>query len=72
MTEILIVYTSLFGNTEKLAQSIREGAASVTDTNVTLRTADETTIDEVRRCDALNSWVARSHGNVGLENQKIH
>jgi NAD(P)H dehydrogenase (quinone) len=53
MTDILIVYTSLFGNTEKLAKSVSEGAASVADTSVTLRTADEATTDEVRRCDAL-------------------
>lgn len=53
MSDVLIVYTSLFGNTEKLAQSVSEGAASVADTTVTLRIADEATIDEVRRCDAL-------------------
>jgi len=35
--DLLIVYTSLFGNTEKLAQSVSEGAASVADTTVTLR-----------------------------------
>jgi NAD(P)H dehydrogenase (quinone) len=53
MAEILIVYTSLFGNTQKLADSIAEGAQAVSETIVTVRTADEATLDEVRRCDAL-------------------
>ncbi|MGL4621692.1 NAD(P)H-dependent oxidoreductase [Chroococcidiopsis sp.] len=53
MAEVLVVYASLFGNTQKLAQSVVEGAASVANTTTTLRTADEATIDEVRRCDAL-------------------
>ncbi|GAA6620234.1 flavodoxin domain-containing protein [Scytonema sp. NUACC26] len=53
MAEVLIVYISMFGNTQKLAQSIAEGAASVAGTTVTLRTAESATIDEVRQCDAL-------------------
>jgi NAD(P)H dehydrogenase (quinone) len=53
MTEVLIVYTSLFGNTEKLAQSVAEGASSVEGTTVTIRIADDATVDDVRRCDAL-------------------
>lgn len=53
MAEVLIVYTSLFGNTEKLAHSVAEGAGSVEGTIVTTRIADEATIEDTRRCDAL-------------------
>jgi NAD(P)H dehydrogenase (quinone) len=53
MAEILIVYTSMFGNTEKLAHSVVDGARSVAETNITLRIAEEATLEDVRRCDAL-------------------
>lgn len=53
MTNVLIVYTSMFGNTQKLAQSVAEGAKSAAETTVELRNAEETILDEVRRCDAL-------------------
>lgn len=43
----------MFGNTHKLAESVGEGAKSVTGTTVTLRTPEEATLDEVRSCDAL-------------------
>lgn len=53
MINVLIVYTSLFGNTQKLAESVADGAKSVAGTTVTLRTADDTTLDEVQNCNAL-------------------
>lgn len=53
MAKVLIVYTSLFGNTQKLAQSIAEGAASIPGTSVVIRTAEEATQEEVHSCDAL-------------------
>lgn len=79
MTEVLIVYASQFGKTDKLAQSVAEGAASVTNTTVTLRIAneetvdevcpaDEVTIDEVRRCDAL---ILGSHVHMGMLDWRI-
>ena len=53
MANVLIIYTSMFGNTQKLAKSIADGAKSVTGTTVILRAADEATLDDVRSCDAL-------------------
>lgn len=53
MAEVLIVYTGMFGNTQKLAQSVAAGAASVAGTTVTTRLPDEATIDDLRHCDAL-------------------
>lgn len=58
MTNILIVYTSMFGNTQKMAENVAEGAESVPDTTVTLRTAEDaiadvSTIEQLRQCDGL-------------------
>lgn len=53
MTNVMIVYTSIFGNTQKLAQAVAEGAASVPNTSLVMRTAEEATKEEVRACDAL-------------------
>lgn len=53
MTEVLIVFTSLFGNTEKLARSVAEGGASVPSVSVEVRAVEEVTEEDVRRCDAL-------------------
>lgn len=53
MAEVLIVYTSMFGNTEKLAHSVADGARSVAEVVVTLRIAEAVTLEEVRRCDAI-------------------
>jgi NAD(P)H dehydrogenase (quinone) len=53
LTNILVVYTSTLGNTQKMAESIADGAQSVTETTVTLREATKATKEEVRVCDAL-------------------
>ena len=53
MINVLIVYTSLFGNTQKLGESVADGAKSVAGTTVIIRIADEASLDEVRNCDAL-------------------
>jgi NAD(P)H dehydrogenase (quinone) len=53
MAEILIVYTSMFGNTEKLAHSVADGSSSVAETTINLKIAEEATLEDVRRCDAL-------------------
>ena len=53
MARVLIVHTSLFGNTRKLAEAVAEGARSVPDTAVEMRDAEEATEEEVRACDAL-------------------
>ncbi len=53
MTKVLIVYTSTFGNTKKMAEAVAVGAASVPDTQAELKVAEATTIDDLRACDAL-------------------
>lgn len=45
MTNILIIYTSMFGNTQKMAENVAEGAESVPDTTVKLQTAEDAIAD---------------------------
>jgi NAD(P)H dehydrogenase (quinone) len=52
-TRILIAYHSESGNTEKLAQSIREGAASLPHMAVTLRKAADLTDDDILHADGI-------------------
>ncbi len=53
MAHVLIVYTSLFENTRKLAEAVAEGARSVPDTDVAMKSAEEATQEDARTCDAL-------------------
>ena len=53
MAKILVVYTTSFGNTEKMAQAVADGAKSVENVEVTLKSSDEATIEDVKVCDAL-------------------
>ena len=52
MAKILIVYTTSIGNTQKMAQAVADGAKSI-ETEVTLKSSDEATIEDVKTCDAL-------------------
>lgn len=53
MARILIVYHSQTGNTEKMAQSVAEGAASMEDTEVKVKKARDAGIDDLLQCDGL-------------------
>lgn len=52
-TRILVAYHSDTGNTEKLAQAVRDGAASVAGVAVTLRKAAEFKPDEIVQYDGV-------------------
>jgi NAD(P)H dehydrogenase (quinone) len=51
--KVLIVYHSVTGNTEKMAQGVAEGAKSVSGTNVGLKKVGDVTGDDLLACDAL-------------------
>jgi NAD(P)H dehydrogenase (quinone) len=53
MTKVLIVYTSSFGNTKRMAEAVTEGARSVEGTEVICKEASEATADDVRVADAI-------------------
>lgn len=53
MPTVLIVYASDWGSTKKMAETIAEGARSVANTTVMIKTAEETVENDVLGADAL-------------------
>ena len=53
MTNVLVVYTTSLGNTQKMASAIADGVRSVDRIDLVMRTAADVSIDDVRRCEAL-------------------
>jgi len=53
VTNVLVVYHSLSGQTKKMAEAVSEGAARVPGTTVSLKTGLEATIDDLLACDAI-------------------
>jgi multimeric flavodoxin WrbA len=53
MGRVLIVYHTLSGNTEKMAQAFAEGAKSVPGTEVVLKKAFDATLEDLLACDVV-------------------
>ncbi|BAZ70779.1 Trp repressor binding protein (plasmid) [Fischerella sp. NIES-4106] len=53
MANVLIVYSTDYGNTRKMAEAIASGAMSVLGTQVSTKLAEEATTDDLIACDAL-------------------
>ncbi|MBA3035785.1 MAG: flavodoxin family protein [Desulfobacterium sp.] len=53
MTTILIIYHSQNGNTKMMAESVAKGAASVDNIVVNLKTAADTTLEDIRNCGGI-------------------
>lgn len=53
MNRILVLYDSKTGNVAKMARLVVEGATSIADTEVRLRSVDEAAADDVIWCDGL-------------------
>lgn len=53
MTQILIVYHSQTGHTKQMADAVFEGAKAIDGVEVSLKKADETTLDDLLNCDGL-------------------
>ncbi len=52
-TNVLVVFTTTIGNTARMAKSVAEGARSVDGCAVTLKSAEDASLDDGRRCDCL-------------------
>jgi NAD(P)H dehydrogenase (quinone) len=68
MNRILVLYDSKTGNTAKMAALVAEGAASIADTNVRVRSVDDATPADVVWCDGL---ALGSPTNMGLLSWKM-
>jgi multimeric flavodoxin WrbA len=53
MTRILVVYHSQTGNTEKMAKVVAEGAASIENTEVTLKLAADASLEDLLTYDGI-------------------
>lgn len=53
MAEVLVVYATTYGNTEKMAKALEKGVQQVADVTSILRTAEKVTKEELLRADAL-------------------
>lgn len=53
MLTILVVYHSQTGNTEKMAKAVAQGAASIGNTEVILKRAADTSLEDLLACDGI-------------------
>jgi len=65
---ILVLYDSLSGNTSKMAEFVAEGAQSISDIEVRLRSIEDATAEDVVWCDGL---AVGSPTNMGLLSWKM-
>lgn len=68
MNHILVLYDSRSGNTQKMAHLVVEGAQTVPDTEVRLRSVDEAKPEDVFWCDGI---AVGSPTNLGLLSWKM-
>jgi NAD(P)H dehydrogenase (quinone) len=68
MNKILVLFDSRSGHTARMAALVAEGAKSIADTEVRLRSVDEATADDVVWCDGL---AVGSPTNMGLLSWKM-
>ncbi len=69
-TRILVAYHSQTGNTEKLAQAVHKGAASVAGVVVTLRKTSEVRDDDILRADGIVLGTPVHWSNVSAETKR--
>ncbi|MSU63237.1 MAG: flavodoxin family protein [Pedosphaera sp.] len=68
MNRILVLYDSKSGNVAKMAQLVAEGANTITDTEVRVRSVDEAKAEDVLWCDGL---AVGSPTNMGILSWKM-
>ncbi|MCL4176177.1 MAG: flavodoxin domain-containing protein [Verrucomicrobia bacterium] len=68
MNCILVLYDSKSGNTQRMAELVAEGARTIPDTEVRLRTVDNATPEDVYWCDGL---AVGSPTNMGILSWKM-
>ena len=68
MNKILVLFDSKTGHTAKMAALVAEGAKTISDTEVRLRSVEEATAEDVIWCDGL---AVGSPTNMGLLSRKM-
>ncbi|HUW56826.1 MAG TPA: NAD(P)H-dependent oxidoreductase [Planctomycetota bacterium] len=71
MAKMLIVYYSRSGNTEKMAQAVKEGAADVEGVEVELKKVADTTPDDLLEADGIIIGSPTYYGTMASEVKKL-
>ena len=66
-TTVLVVYYSVTGNTEKMAQAVAAGAQKVSTVNVLVKTPDKVTEDDLKNADAILLGSPTYYGNMSAQ-----
>jgi len=67
---ILVMYYSERGNTKQMAELVAEGARSVPDTEVRLKSVDDTTADDLVWCDGVAVGSPTHMGTIAWQMKK--
>ena len=71
MAQVLIVYESDYGNTEKMANAVADGVNSVDGVNAVLKKAEEATADDMTASDGVIFGSPVHMGSVGWRVKKF-
>ncbi|MFX0062910.1 MAG: flavodoxin family protein [Candidatus Hermodarchaeota archaeon] len=71
MAKVLISYFSKSGNTEKVAESIKEGLESVDSIDVVLKKVQETTLDDLTSSDGIIIGSPTYFGGMAAEVKEL-
>lgn len=79
MAQILVVYDSKTGNTEKMAFAVAEGAEKVSGVNVIVKRVDQTRLEDLQKADGIIMGSPTYYGQMSAklkalidESVKIH
>lgn len=70
-TRILVAYHSQTGNTAKLAEAVRGGAAGVENVTVTLRKADDVKDEDILQADGIVVGTPVHWSNLSAESKRL-
>lgn len=71
MAKVLIVYHSRSGNTEKMAEAVREGVAEVEGVEVEMKKVEETTLEDLLEADGIIMGSPVYYGTMAAELKKL-
>jgi NAD(P)H dehydrogenase (quinone) len=66
-TTVLVVYYSVTGNTEKMAQAVAAGAQKISSVIVLVKTPDKVTEDDLKKADAIILGSPTYYGNMSAQ-----
>ncbi|MCD6509795.1 MAG: NAD(P)H-dependent oxidoreductase [Thermoprotei archaeon] len=68
---VLVIYYSRTGTTEKMAKAVAKGAKSVKEAKVTIKRVEEATMDDLKEADAIIIGSPTYYGQMAAEVKKF-